>query len=104
MTRHIGLVPTVIATHTEPFHISKAIATLDYVSTGRAGLRVQISARPHEAAHFGRRTFAPISLEDSRPRPEQERLTDLFDEAADYVEVVRRLWDSGRTTRRSGTW
>ncbi|MCQ4045236.1 LLM class flavin-dependent oxidoreductase [Streptantibioticus rubrisoli] len=94
LTRHIGLVPTVIATHTEPFHISKAIATLDYVSTGRAGLRVQISARPHEADHFGRRTFPPINLDELRTPAGQERLTDLFDEAADYVEVVRRLWDS----------
>ncbi|MFJ6080571.1 LLM class flavin-dependent oxidoreductase [Streptomyces sp. NPDC092369] len=94
LTRHIGLVPTVIATLTEPFHLSKAIATLDYVSSGRAGLRVQISARPHEADHFGRRTFPPISLEELRTPAGQERLTDLFDEAADYVEVVRRLWDS----------
>ncbi|MGW3168823.1 LLM class flavin-dependent oxidoreductase [Streptomyces sp. NPDC001153] len=94
LTRHIGLVPTVIATHTEPFHISKAIATLDYVSTGRAGLRVQISARPHEADHFGRRTFPPINLEELQTPAGQERLTDLFDEAADYIEVVRRLWDS----------
>ncbi|MFE7171685.1 LLM class flavin-dependent oxidoreductase [Streptomyces sp. NPDC057616] len=94
LTRHIGLVPTVVATHTEPFHISKAIATLDYVSTGRAGLRVQISARPHEAGHFGRRTFPPISLDELRTPAGQERLTELFDEAADHVEVVRRLWDS----------
>ncbi|MFF7351991.1 LLM class flavin-dependent oxidoreductase [Streptomyces filipinensis] len=94
LTRHIGLVPTVIATHTEPFHISKAIATLDYVSTGRAGLRVQISARPHEADHFGRRTFPPINLAELQSPAGQERLTELFDEAADYVEVVRRLWDS----------
>ncbi|MCQ8836133.1 LLM class flavin-dependent oxidoreductase [Streptomyces malaysiensis] len=94
LTRHIGLVPTVIATHTEPFHISKAIATLDYVSNGRAGLRVQISARPHEADHFGRRTFPPINLDELRTPAGQERVTDLFDEAADYVEVVRRLWDS----------
>ncbi|MEU9397519.1 LLM class flavin-dependent oxidoreductase [Streptomyces sp. NPDC048324] len=94
LTRHIGLVPTVIATHTEPFHISKAIATLDYVSTGRAGLRVQISARPHEADHFGRRTFPPIDLSELQSQAGQERLTDLFDEAADHVEVVRRLWDS----------
>ncbi|WP_037679288.1 LLM class flavin-dependent oxidoreductase [Streptomyces griseus] len=92
LTRHIGLVPTVIATHTEPFHISKAIATLDYVSTGRAGLRVQISARPHEAAHFGRRTIARIEAYDSPDAPAV--LRDLFDEAADHVEVVRRLWDS----------
>ncbi|MEU2562942.1 LLM class flavin-dependent oxidoreductase [Streptomyces longispororuber] len=94
LTRHIGLVPTVTATHTEPFHISKAIATLDYVSTGRAGLRVQVSARPHEADHFGRRAFPPISLAELRSPAGQERLTNLFDEAADYIEVVRRLWDS----------
>ncbi|GAA4330433.1 LLM class flavin-dependent oxidoreductase [Streptomyces venetus] len=92
LTRHIGLVPTVVSTHTEPFHISKAIATLDYVSTGRAGLRVQISARPNEAAHFGRRTIPRIEAYDSPAA--QDVVTDLFDEAADHVEVVRRLWDS----------
>ncbi|MFE1835143.1 LLM class flavin-dependent oxidoreductase [Streptomyces sviceus] len=92
LTRHIGLVPTAVVTHTEPFHLSKAIATLDYVSTGRAGLRVQITARPNEAAHFGRRAIPRIEAYDS---PEsQEPVTDLFDEAADYVEAVRRLWDS----------
>jgi alkanesulfonate monooxygenase SsuD/methylene tetrahydromethanopterin reductase-like flavin-dependent oxidoreductase (luciferase family) len=78
LTSRIGLVPTVTVTHTEPFHASKAIATLDFVSAGRAGWRVQVSGKAHEADHFGRRG----SLED------------LFDEAADYVEVVRRLWDS----------
>ncbi|WP_033287598.1 LLM class flavin-dependent oxidoreductase [Amycolatopsis jejuensis] len=80
LTSHIGLIPTAVVTHTEPFHLSKAIATLDYVSTGRAGVRVQISPRPEEFRHFGRRT--PGSIED------------LFAEAADYVEVLRRLWDS----------
>lgn len=84
-TRHIGLIPTVIATHTEPFHLSKAIATLDYVSTGRAGVRVQISASPEAAGHFGRRAIAERS----------PALTeDLIGEAADYIEVLRRLWDS----------
>jgi len=80
VTEGIGLVPTAVVTHTEPFHLSKAIATLDYVSTGRAGVRVKVSGSPSEAAHFGRRE--PGSLED------------LFDEAGDWVEVVRRLWDS----------
>ncbi|MET7981960.1 LLM class flavin-dependent oxidoreductase [Streptomyces sp. NPDC005281] len=94
LTRHIGVVPTVVATHTEPFHISKAIATLDYVSSGRAGLRVQISARQNEAAHFGRRTFPPFRFEDYETPAVQKLVTDVFDEAADYVEVVRRLWDS----------
>ncbi|MFD9000279.1 LLM class flavin-dependent oxidoreductase [Streptomyces sp. NPDC059582] len=92
LTRHIGLVPTAVVTHTEPFHLSKAIATLDYVSTGRAGLRVQITARPHEAAHFGRRTIPRIEAYDAPAT--RDVVTDLFDEAADYVEAVRRLWDS----------
>ncbi|OLZ70263.1 FMNH2-dependent monooxygenase [Streptomyces sp. IMTB 2501] len=92
LTRHIGLVPTVVSTHTEPFHISKAIATLDYVSTGRAGLRVQVSGRPNEAAHFGRHTIPRIEAYDSPAA--QDVITELFDEAADYAEVVRRLWDS----------
>ena len=80
-TRHIGLIPVATVTHTEPFHISKAIATLDYVSHGRAGWQPRVSATPHEAALFGRRngSHSPDGL---------------FDEAADAVEVVRRLWDS----------
>ena len=82
VTRHIGLVPTVVATHTEPFHVSTEIATLDYVSTGRAGLRIKVSADAAEAALFGRRDAAHEDRES------------LFDEAADHVEVQRRLWDS----------
>ncbi|MET8828691.1 LLM class flavin-dependent oxidoreductase [Streptomyces sp. NPDC004610] len=92
LTRHIGLVPTVVTTHTEPFHLSKAIATLDYVSNGRAGLRAQLTARPGEAAHFGRRTIRRI--DDYRSPASQEIIAELFDEAADAVEVLRRLWDS----------
>jgi alkanesulfonate monooxygenase SsuD/methylene tetrahydromethanopterin reductase-like flavin-dependent oxidoreductase (luciferase family) len=94
LTRHVGLVPTVIVTHTEPFHASKAIATLDYVSTGRAGVRVRVSAAPHEAAQFGRRSFPQLSLQDRDNPAVQELISGLFDEAADYVEVLRRLWDS----------
>jgi alkanesulfonate monooxygenase SsuD/methylene tetrahydromethanopterin reductase-like flavin-dependent oxidoreductase (luciferase family) len=108
LTRHIGLVPTVIATHTEPFHVSKAIATLDYVSAGRAGVRIRVSLSQHEAAHFGRRSFPPLpahlpippapfppySPADSGRASAPELIAGGFDEAADYVEVIRRLWDS----------
>jgi alkanesulfonate monooxygenase SsuD/methylene tetrahydromethanopterin reductase-like flavin-dependent oxidoreductase (luciferase family) len=94
LTRHIGIVPTQIVTHTEPFHASKAIATLDYVSTGRAGVRVRVSHRPDEAALFGRRTVAAGLLDDPGDGGAPAALGELFDEAADYVEVLRRLWDS----------
>jgi alkanesulfonate monooxygenase SsuD/methylene tetrahydromethanopterin reductase-like flavin-dependent oxidoreductase (luciferase family) len=79
VTRHIGLIPVATVTHTEPFHVSKAIATLDYVSHGRAGWQPRVSSTTHEAALFGRR---------------EGSLDGLFEEAVDYVEVVRRLWDS----------
>ncbi|MBO0802176.1 MAG: LLM class flavin-dependent oxidoreductase [Nocardiopsaceae bacterium] len=97
LTRHIGLIPAVVTTHTEPFHASTAIATLDYVSEGRAGWRPRISSSRDEAAHFGRRAFPALGRSPSAGRDDEafaahER--DLFDEAADYVEVVRRLWDS----------
>lgn len=98
-TRHIGFVPTAVTTHTEPFHLSKAVATLDYVSGGRAGVRVQIAGRPDTAAHFGRREIGQLStVQLSTGRladPDVQRLVaGHFDEAADYVEVLRRLWDS----------
>ena len=80
LTDAIGLVPTVGMTHTEPFHVAIAIATLDHASAGRAGWRAQLSARPDEAALVGRRAISDVEQ--------------LFDEAADVVEVVRALWDS----------
>jgi alkanesulfonate monooxygenase SsuD/methylene tetrahydromethanopterin reductase-like flavin-dependent oxidoreductase (luciferase family) len=93
-TRHIGFVPTAVTAYTEPFHTSKAIATLDYVSTGRAGVRLQVGARPDTAAHFGRREVAPLSAERLDDPGVQALIAERFDEAADYVEVLRRLWDS----------
>jgi len=82
-TSRIGLVPVATTTHTEPFHISKSIATLDYVSEGRAGVQVRVSSSAVETAQFGR-----------RDPNEAVPVDDLFDEAADFVEVIRRLWDS----------
>jgi alkanesulfonate monooxygenase SsuD/methylene tetrahydromethanopterin reductase-like flavin-dependent oxidoreductase (luciferase family) len=92
-TSHIGLVPSVTVTHTEPFHTSKAIATLDYVSSGRGGWRAQVTGLT-DAPHFGRRSIPAIDPADV-DQPEVRRVvTELFDEAGDYVEVVRGLWDS----------
>ncbi|WP_439659067.1 LLM class flavin-dependent oxidoreductase [Lentzea sp. HUAS TT2] len=80
LTTRIGLVPTVVVTHTEPFHLSKAIATLDYVSGGRAGVQLVVAPDPADARHFGRRSVGAEA--------------ELWEEAGDYAEVLRRLWDS----------
>ena len=79
-SRGIGLVPTVSTTWTEPFHVSKALATIDHVSGGRAGWQVGWSTDPTDAAHVGR---GPARDEAS-----------AVEEAAEAIEVVTSLWDS----------
>ena len=76
----IGLVATVDTTHTEPFHVSKAIATIDHVSTGRAAWQVGWSTTEAAAALFGRK--------------EAQATADAVAEAEEAIEVVSRLWDS----------
>ncbi|WP_345800432.1 LLM class flavin-dependent oxidoreductase [Microbacterium sp. AZCO] len=93
VTDRIGLIPTVTTTHTEPFHVSKAVATLDYASLGRAGWQPKVSGRADEARHVGRRDIPEIVDYNNDPAV-QAVVADLFAEAADVVEVVRRLWDS----------
>lgn len=79
VTGSIVLVPEVDTVYTEPFHISTQLASLDYVSGGRAGWLVAASDRAADAAAVGR-TFVPAD--------------GLGREAADSIEVSRRLWDS----------
>ncbi|MFD9910417.1 LLM class flavin-dependent oxidoreductase [Streptomyces sp. NPDC059063] len=79
-TGRIGLVPTVTTTHTEPFHVQAAVATLDWVSHGRAGWTVDVSTTAAEAKLFGRRRAASRDA--------------LWREAGEVTDVARRLWDS----------
>ncbi|MFB7878975.1 LLM class flavin-dependent oxidoreductase [Nocardia sp. NPDC056064] len=80
LTRRIGLIPQVTVTHTEPFHVSKAIAALDFASAGRAGWEVTVSPGTVEAKAFGRK-----DVQDA---------ASLWHEAGEAVDVVTRLWDS----------
>lgn len=93
-TAHLGLVPTANTTHTEPFHLASAFSTLDWVSAGRAGWRPQVSGNQHEADHVGRRQFPRIDPTRRDDPAATAFMRDLFEEASDAVDVVRRLWDS----------
>ena len=79
-TSRIGLVPTVTTTHTEPFHVQAAVATLDWVSRGRAGWRIDVSTTEGEARLFGRRHAASAG--------------ELWQEAGEAADVAAKLWDS----------
>ncbi|MFF2352117.1 LLM class flavin-dependent oxidoreductase [Kitasatospora sp. NPDC058115] len=78
-TRWIGIAPTVTPTHGEPFHLSTALATLDFVTGGRAAALVRPGLDPAEDRNAGR-----------APGTAQERLA----ETEEAVEVIRALWDS----------
>ncbi|MDJ0459702.1 LLM class flavin-dependent oxidoreductase [Arthrobacter sp. NQ7] len=79
VTRSIALVPEVDTVYTEPFHISTQLASLDYVSGGRAGWIVTAAESPEAAAAVGRSSVTGEALGQ---------------EAAASIEVSRRLWDS----------
>ncbi|MBD1542956.1 LLM class flavin-dependent oxidoreductase [Arthrobacter sp. IA7] len=79
VTGSIVLVPEVDTVYTEPFHISTQLASLDYVSGGRAGWLVAASDNAADAAAVGRSFVSADGLAR---------------EAADSIEVSRRLWDS----------
>ena len=46
------------------------------------------------AAHFGRRALPRLSVDAINDPAVRQQLGEHFAEAADYVEVLRRLWDS----------
>ncbi|WP_372508342.1 LLM class flavin-dependent oxidoreductase [Nocardia amikacinitolerans] len=79
-THRIGLLPQAPVTHTEPFHLSKAIASLDFATLGRAGWEVTVSEGAEQAKAFGRKGAQDPAA--------------LWHEADEAVEVVTRLWDS----------
>lgn len=80
VTDRIGLLPTITVTHTEPFHVQAAVATLDYVSSGRGGWVADVSSSAEAAAVIGRREPAPAA--------------ETWREARYVVDAGRHLWDS----------
>ncbi|WP_273726828.1 LLM class flavin-dependent oxidoreductase [Brucella gallinifaecis] len=83
---NIGIIAGASLNFLEPFHVSTAIATLDYVSEGRAGLLAQqFTDQRNLEAHK-----ALGSLNGYPSLDQQSLKTDT----QDAIEVIRRLWDS----------
>ncbi|MFK0043561.1 LLM class flavin-dependent oxidoreductase [Streptomyces sp. NPDC090741] len=80
LTTTIGLLATVTTTYCEPVHVSRALATLDHISQGRAGWRRRVVTAAAEAAHFGPESAAGAD--------------ELHAEQAEFTDVVTKLWDS----------
>jgi FMN-dependent oxidoreductase (nitrilotriacetate monooxygenase family) len=79
-TSRIGLIATVSTTFNEPFNTARKFATLDHLSSGRAGWNIVTSGSEAEARNFG-------YDEHLEHRVRYER-------AAEFIDVATKLWDS----------
>nr|WP_198526936.1 LLM class flavin-dependent oxidoreductase [Sphingomonas sp. Ant20] len=79
-TERIGLGGTISTSYTEPYHVARMFASIDHLSGGRAAWNAVTSVSDAEAHNFG--------------RAEHYDHATRYDRAAEYLDVVRRLWDT----------
>lgn len=79
-TERIGLVATASTTFDAPYHIARRFASLDHISSGRAGWNIVTTSNPDAALNFG--------LEEHMDHGER------YDRAREFYDVVTGLWDS----------
>lgn len=77
-TSRIGLIGTMSTSLLEPYNVARMLASLDHLSAGRAGWNIVTSGD-------GFRNFGYTETPDPAQR---------YHRATEFVEVVRRLWDS----------
>ncbi|MFK3678473.1 NtaA/DmoA family FMN-dependent monooxygenase [Microbacterium sp. NPDC090218] len=80
VTSRIGLIATVNTTYADPYTTARSLASLDVLTGGRAGVNLVTGAEPRAAGNHGRDAHA-----DNETR---------YDRAEEFVEALRRLWDS----------
>lgn len=80
VTSRIGLIATVNTTYADPYTTARSLASLDVLTRGRAGINLVTGAEPRAAGNHGRDAHA-----DNETR---------YDRAEEFVEALRRLWDS----------
>lgn len=79
-TKNIGLVCTASTSFEQPYLVARRFATLDHISSGRAGWNVVTSGNDTEAQNFSRTPHLPKIERYRRGR--------------EFVDVVKALWDS----------
>jgi FMN-dependent oxidoreductase (nitrilotriacetate monooxygenase family) len=79
-TRHIGLIATLSSSYNHPYDVARRFASLDLLSGGRSGWNVVTTAGVAAARNFGY---------DAEPEHGAR-----YGRAAEFVEVVRKLWNS----------
>lgn len=80
VTDHVGLVGTLNTTFNEPYELARELATLDWLSAGRAGWNAVTSSDAFHGANFRRGGFLDHA--------------DRYTRAAEFAELAKKLWDS----------
>jgi FMN-dependent oxidoreductase (nitrilotriacetate monooxygenase family) len=94
-TEQVGLIATVSTTYSFPWDVARRLATLDFLSDGRAGWNIVTTVEPAAAGNFGDQPHPPAA--------------DRYERAGEYVEVVLKLWDAWEDgaaimSRATGQW
>ena len=94
-TEQIGLIATVSTTYSYPWDVARRLATLDFISHGRAGWNIVTTAEPAAAGNFGDAWHPPAA--------------DRYERAGEFVDVVLKLWDAWEDgaavmARDTGQW
>jgi FMN-dependent oxidoreductase (nitrilotriacetate monooxygenase family) len=79
-TSRIGIITTLSTTEYNPYMLARLTNTLDHVSDGRSGWNLVTGSNDGGAQNFG--------LERQYPHDQRYEMAD------EYVELVRKLWDS----------
>ena len=79
-TSRIGLAATVSTSYNEPYHVARALASLDHISRGRAAWNLVTSRYDEEARNFGGDEHLDHALR--------------YERGARVRRVVQQLWDS----------
>ncbi len=80
ITTHIGLVATAATTYNAPYTVARILASLDYLSGGRAGWNLVTGGNREDAFNFSMDAHTAHA--------------DRYVRAEEFVDVVRGLWDS----------
>jgi FMN-dependent oxidoreductase (nitrilotriacetate monooxygenase family) len=83
VTSHLGLIGTVSTSFEEPYNVARRFASLDHLSRGRVAWNVVTSSDPYAWNNFGHGGPA-----------QQPSRRDRYRRAAEFIDVVRALWDS----------
>ncbi len=94
-TKQVGLIATVSTTYSFPWDVARRLATLDFISHGRAGWNIVTTVEPAAAGNFGDQPHPPPA--------------DRYERADEFVSVVLSLWDAWEDdalvgSKQTGTW